>query len=198
MLHRFLAVLALTAAALPAHAQLARSFSSATYTGVGAAQLSADFKNLKDGYNLDAVGGYHITPALPWGRVSAELNFGVTVSPGENTGPAQSTTTPGGALGGGGATTTEPGRFTQSNNDLQALIFSLQGVYRTPGRFYGVGTFGYSLTNTSIEEIEDKGRSGVSFGGGAGFRFGENTAAVELLYNRVSTELQTIGIRFVY
>ena len=198
MLHRSLAALALAALALPAEAQLARSFSSATYTGVGASKLSADFDNLKDAYNLDAIGGYNIVPAQPWGRLSAELNISVTVSPGSNEGPAQTTTTPGGVLGGGGATTTENGTFTQSQNDLQTFVFSLQGVYRTPGRFYGIGTVGYGLINTSIEEIEEHGRTAFNFGAGVGFKFGEETAAIELLYSRVSEDLQTLGIRFVY
>lgn len=197
MLHRLFAALALAALAVPAQAQLARSFSSATYTGVGGSQLKSDFDNLGKAYNLDAIGGYHIVPAQPWGRLSAELNLNVTVSPGKNQGPAQSTTTPGGVLGGGG-TTTEQGRFTQSENDLQAFIFSLQGVYRTPGRFYGIGTAGFGLINTSIEEIEESGRTGFNFGGGIGFKFGEETAAMEVLYTRVSEDLQTIGIRFIY
>lgn len=195
MLQRLAVLAALALLAAPAHAQLARSFSSATYTGVGGSRVSADFDNLKDAYNLDAIGGYNITPAQPWGRIAAELNLSVTVSPGKNEGPAQ-TTTPGGVLGGGG--TTESGRFTQSDNDLQTFIFNVQGIYRSPGRFYGMATVGYSLLNTSIQEIEDHGRTALSFGGGLGFKFGENTAAVEVLYTRLSEDLQTIGLRFVY
>lgn len=198
MFRRLALVLPLAALALPAQAQLARSFSAATYTGVGASRLSADFDNLDDAIDLDGVGGYYLTPALGWGRLSAELNLAATVSPGENKGPPRTTTTPGGVIGGGGATTTQQGRFTRSDSDLQAFIFSLQGVYRTPGRVYGVGTLGYSLINSSIEEIEAAGRSSLSFGGGIGFRFGENTAAAELLFTRVNEELQTIGLRFVY
>jgi hypothetical protein len=198
MRHHLLAAV-LAFAALPAQAQLARSFSAATYTGVGGARLAADFDNLGEAYNLDAIGGYHLVPAMPWGRVSAELNISVTVAPGENSGPPQTTTTPGGGLiGGGGTTTTESGRFTQSQNDLQAFILNAQAVYRTPGRLYGLGTVGFGLTNTSIEEIEEAGRTGVTFGGGIGFRFGEETAAIELMYLRVSEELQTIGFRLIY
>ncbi len=200
MLHRLLTAVILLALAGPSQAQLSRSFSSATYTGVGASRLGADFDNLKDAYNLDAIGGYNIVPSQPWGRISAELNLSVTVAPGKNQGPAQTTTTPGGGgvLGGGGSTTTEQGKFTQSSNDLQTFIFTLQGVYRSPGRFYGIGSVGFGLTNTSIEEIQDNGSTGFSFGGGAGFKFGEETAAVEVLYMRVSEDLQTIGIRFIY
>lgn len=191
---RTLALVTLIALATPAHAQLARSFSSATYTGVGASRLSADFDNLKDAFNLDAIGGYHIVPSQPWGRISAELNLGVTVSPGKNEG--QPAGGGGGLVGGGG--TTSGGRNTQSDNDLQSFIFTLQGVYRTPGRLYGIGSVGYGLVTTSIEEIEERGRSSVNFGGGVGFKFGEETAAVELLYTKVSQDLQTIGIRFIY
>jgi len=195
MLKHLAAVAALTVLAAPAHAQLARSFSSATYSGVGASRLSADFDNLKDAYNLDAIGGYNITPAQPWGRVSAELNLSVTVSPGKNEGPDQGAT-PGGVLGGGSSG--DSGRFTQSDNDLQTFLLNVQGIYRSPGRVYGMATLGFGLLNTSIEEIEDNGRTALSFGGGLGFKFGENTAAVEVLFTRVSEDLQTIGLRFVY
>lgn len=189
MLHRSLAALALAAIALPSQAQLARSFSSATYTGVGGSQVKTDFDNLGSAINLDAIGGYNITPDLPWGRISAELNLGVTVSPGKNSGSSS-----GGVIGGGGST----GNNTQSSEDFQSFVLSLQGAYRTPGRLYAIGTLGYSLVSTNIQEIEDAGRSGVSFGGGAGFKFGPNTAAVELMFTKVSKELQTLGIRFVY
>ena len=189
MLHRLLAALALVAVAAPSQAQLARSFSSATYTGVGGSQLKSDIDNLGKAINLDAIGGYNLTPQLPWGRIAAELNLGVTVSPGKNKGQPS-----GGGLGGGGTT----GNNTSSNEDLQSFVFALQGVYRSPGRLYAIGAAGYSLVNTNIQEIQDKGSGGFSFGGGAGFKFGANTAAVELMYQQVSKELQTIGIRFVY
>lgn len=193
-MRRTLATFALTALALSpalAQAQLARSFSSATYTGVGGSRVSSDFDNLGKAYNLDAIGGYHLTPALGWGRLSAELNFGVTVSPGKNDGSGGGG---GGLIGGGGST----GNNTTSGDDLQTLLFSLQGVYRTPGRLYGVASIGYGLTSTSIQEIEDNGRSSFNFGGGVGFRFGEETAAVEILYTQVSEDLQTIGFRLIY
>lgn len=196
MLRRALALLALVALTAPAQAQLSRSFSSATYTGVGASRLSADFDNLKDAYNLDAIGGYNIVPSQPWGRISAELNLGVTVSPGKNEG--QPAAGGGGGLIGGGGGTAAGGRNTQSDNDLQSFIFTLQAFYRTPGRLYGIGSVGYGLVTTSIEEIDERGRSAVNFGGGVGFKFGEETAAVELLYTKVSEDLQTIGIRFIY
>ncbi len=192
MLHRFLAVIILAALAAPAQAQLARSFSSATYTGVGASRVSSDFDNLGDAYNLDAIGGYNLVPSQPWGRISAELNLSVTVSPGKNDGTGGGG---GGLVGGGGGST---GNNTQSPDDLQTFIFSLQGVYRTPGRLYGIASAGYGLINTSIQEIEENGRTSANFGGGIGFKFGENTAAVEVLYSRVSSDLQTIGLRFIY
>lgn len=203
MFKRLLCALPLAALTLPAQAQLARSFSSATYTGAGASLVDSDFKNLKSAYNLEALGGFNITPNQPWGRISAELNISITVSPGKNEGPAQTTTTPGsggGLLGGGtaGSSSTESGRFTQSNNDLQTQVFSLSGAYRTPGPLYAIGTAGYSLLNTSIEEIQDHGRGAFTFGGGLGFKFGEETAAVEVLYTHVGEDLQNISLRFVY
>lgn len=198
LLRRTLALVTLIALAAPAQAQLARSFSSATYTGVGASRLSADFDNLKDAYNLDAIGGYHIVPSQPWGRISAELNLGVTVAPGKNEGQPAAGGGGGGLIGGGDGSTSSGGRNTQSENDLQSFLFTLQGVYRTPGRLYGIGSVGYGLVTTSIEEIDERGRSAINFGGGVGFKFGEETAAVELLYTHVSQDLQTIGIRFIY
>ena len=188
-----------TLLALPAHADLARSFSSATYTGVGVSQLGSDFDNLGKAYNLDAIGGYWITPELGWGRVAAELNISVTVSPGKNAGqPQGSGSGAGGLFGGGGSTATSGGKNTSSSNDLSAYALALQAVYHTPGRIYGIGTVGFGLTNTSIEEIQDKGSTHVLFGGGLGFRFGENTAAVELLYAKINQDLHTIGFRLSY
>jgi len=197
MRQTLLAIITLTALTAPAHAQLARSFSSATYTGVGGSQVKADFDNLGKAYNLDAIGGYHLTPAQPWGRIAAELNLGVTVSPGKNSGGSGGLGGGGGVLGGGGGNASN-GNTTAGNDDLQTFVLSIQAVYRTPGRLYGMGTVGYGLTSTSIQEIEDNGRTSASFGGGLGFKFGENTAAVELLYTRVSEDLQTLGIRFIY
>jgi hypothetical protein len=186
--------------ALPAHADLARSFSSATYTGVGVSQLDSDFQNLGKGYNLDAIGGYWITPELGWGRVAAELNLSVTVAPGKNAGQPQSdNSSPGGLFGGGtSTTTTSSGKTTSSSNDLSVYALALQAVYHTPGRIYGIGTVGFGLTNTSIQEIQDKGSTHVLFGGGVGFRFGANTAAVEVLYTKINQDLQTIGLRLSY
>lgn len=192
MLFRIFAALALLALAAPANAQLARSFSSATYTGVGVSQVKSDFDNLGKAYNLDAIGGYNIVPAQPWGRISAELNFSATVSPGKNSGTGG---TSGGVFGGGSSST---GKNTQSSSDLQALALDILAVYRTPGRLYGIGGVGYGLTSTSIQEIDDNGRTGVVFSGGVGFKFGENTAAIEAVYTQISSDLQGIGIRFVY
>lgn len=196
MLLRILALLTMVALAAPAQAQLARSFSSATYTGVGASRVSSDFDNLGDAYNLDAIGGYNVVPQQPWGRISAELNFSATVSPGKNKG-AGGGVGGGGVLGGGGGTA-NTGNNTAGSNDLQTLVLAVQALYRTPGRLYGVGGIGYGLTSTSIQEIDDKGRTGVILTGGGGFKFGENTAAVEVLYTIIGSELQSIGLRFVY
>lgn len=181
----------LLAAALPAQAQIARQFSSATYTGLGGSRVSTDFDNLKEAINFDAIGGFRIAPDQKWGELSAELNLSITVSPGENEGGSGG----GGVIGGGGTCT---GRCTAGNEDFANQSLSLLGVYRTPGRLYGMGVAGYSVTFTSIEEIEDAGRGGFSFGGGVGFRFGKETAAVELLYQQVSDELTTLGIRLIY
>lgn len=197
MLFRIFAALALLSLAAPANAQLARSFSSATYTGVGASQVKSDFDNLGKAYNLDAIGGYNIVPAQPWGRISAELNFSATVAPGKNSGGGSGGGS-GGLIGGGGGGDGSTGKNTQSGDSLQVLALDILAVYRTPGRLYGIGGVGYGLTSTSIQEIEDNGRTGVVFTGGVGFKFGENTAAVEAVYTQISSDLQGIGIRFVY
>lgn len=181
----------LLATALPAQAQIARQFSSATYTGLGGSRVSTDFDNLKDSINFDAVGGFRIAPDQKWGELSAELNLSVTVSPGRNSGGSGG----GGIIGGGGTCT---GRCTAEDTDFANQNLSLLGVYRTPGRLYGIGVAGYSVTFTNIQEIEDAGRGGFTFGGGVGFRFGRETAAVEVLYQQLSDELTTLGIRLVY
>lgn len=194
---RPLVAMLLSAACLPAQAQLARQFSSATYTGIGGAQASSDFDNLDPAINLDAVGGFRITPALGWGSLAAELNLSVTVSPGENQGQP-SAGVGGGLIGGGGGSDTSCGRCSADPDDLAMQNFSLLGVYRSPGRLYGLGLAGYAISSTSIEEIEEASSGGFSYGGGLGFRFGENTAAVELIYQQISEELHTIAVRLLY
>lgn len=188
---RSLLLLSCLIAVGPARAQVARQFSSATYTGMGGAQASADFDNLDEAINLDAVGGFRITPDLAWGSLSAELNLAVTVSPGKNQGQPSGT---GGVLGGGTSCTP----CTADADDLAMQNLGLYLVYRTPGRYYALALAGYGLVNTSIDEISERGRSALGYGAGLGFRFGQETAAIELLYQQVSEDLQTIGLRLVY
>lgn len=182
-------------ATLPAHAQVARQFTSATYTGLGGSRVSTDYDNLKAAINLDAIGGFRVVPAQRWGSLAAELNISVSVSPGENEGVPG--TVGGGVIGGGGSAE-DCGRCTQDPDDFANQSFSFLGAYRTPGRFYGLGLAGYALSLTSIDEIEDSGRGAFTYGGGLGFRFGPETAAVELLYQRLSEDLHTIGVRLIY
>ena len=182
-------------AALPAQAQVARQFSSATYTGLGGSQVSTDYDNLKNAINLDAIGGFRIVPAQNWGSLSAELNISISVSPGRNEGVPSGT---GGGVIGGGTTAADCGKCTSDPDEFANQSFSFLGVYHTPGRFYGIAEAGYTLSLTSIDEIEEQGRGGFTYGGGLGFRFGQETAAIELVYQRLSEELQTIGIRLVY
>jgi len=191
---RPLALTLLLLSALPAQAQVARQFSSATYTGLGGSRVSTDFDNLKDAINLDAIGGFRIVPAQAWGTLSAELNISISVSPGENEGVPGSVG--GGVFGGGGAA--DCGQCTSDPDDFASQTFSFLGIYRTPGRFYGIGEGGYTLSLTSIDEIEERGRGGFTYGGGIGFRFGQETAAIELVYQKLSEDLQTIGLRLIY
>ena len=57
---------------------------------------------------------------------------------------------------------------------------------------------GKVLESPLMQEIEEGGRGSFNFGGGVGFRFGRETAAIELLYQQVSDELTSIGIRLIY
>ena len=182
----------LLGAALPAQAQIARQFSSATYTGLGGSRVSTDYDNLKDSINLDAIGGFRIVPDQKWGELSAELNLSATVAPGKNDGTGSG----GGPIIGGGGTCT--GNCSQADGDFANQTISLTGVYRTPGRLYGIGVAGYGFSFTTVPEIEDGSRGSFNFGGGIGFRFGKETAAVELLYWQVRDELTSIGIRLIY
>lgn len=186
--------------ALPAaQADVGERYSSAIYGGIGAARIGSDFDNLGEAINLSAVGGYHLTPALDWGRLSVEFNADVSVSPGKNSGvPAGTSTGGGGLLGGGGSSTPASGKFTQDSDDLAMQTFSLLGVYRSPGRFYGIAQAGYSLINSSIDEITAHGRGAASFGAGAGFRFDADSAGIEVLYTRVSEDLSGFALRITY
>lgn len=180
-------------AALPAQAQVARQFSSATYTGLGGSRVSTDYDNLKDAINLDAIGGFRIVPDQKWGSLAAELNISASVSAGKNEGVPSTT---GGVIGGGGSA--DCGKCTNDPDDFGLVAFSILGVYHTPGRLYGIAQGGYSLLMTSIDEIEEHGRGSLGYGAGIGFRFGQETAAIELVYQKLSEDLQTIGIRLVY
>lgn len=182
-------------AALPAQAQVARQFSSATYTGLGGSRVSTNYDNLKDAINLDAIGGFRVVPDQKWGSLAAELNISASVSAGKNEGVPS---TVGGGVIGGGQTAEECGKCTNDPDDFGLVAFSLLGVYHTPGRLYGIVQGGYSLLVTSIEEIEENGRGSLGYGAGIGFRFGQETAAIELVYQKLSEDLQTIGIRLVY
>lgn len=191
---RLLLILSLSAA-LPAQAQVARQFSSATYTGLGGSRVSTDYDNLKDAINLDAIGGFRVVPDQKWGSLAAELNISASVSAGKNEGVPGSV---GGGVIGGGGSAADCGKCTNDPDDFGLVAFSLLGVYHTPGRLYGIAQGGYSLLVTSIDEIEESGRGSFGYGAGIGFRFGQETAAIELVYQKLSEDLQTIGIRLVY
>jgi hypothetical protein len=191
--NRFAAALLLTGLAAPAFAGDDRSDrnESVTYSGIGLTRVSTDFDNLKSAVNLTLDLGFRV-PTFP--IIGAEVEISTTIIPGENTGG-------GGAVGCGGPL--QPpcpggGNNTSDPDELQMNNIAVYGVFRSPGRFYGMGKIGYRYLNTSIDELSEENRSGAAYGGGAGYRWGESLSGVEIYYTRMSEDLDYLGFSLSY
>lgn len=166
-----------------------RSRESVTYSGIGLARVSTDFENLDDAVNLNLTLGFRI-PTLD--VLGAEIEFGTTIIPGENSGAGGSGTNCGGLL-----QPPCPGN-TADNDELQMNNIAIYGVFRSPGRLYGMGKIGYRYINASIEELMADDRSGAAYGGGVGWRWGERLSGIELYYTRYSEEIDYVGFALNY
>lgn len=188
------------------------------YSGLAVQRMDADFDNLDQAINLGFNSGVTI-PGLTW--LGAEIAGSVTLIPGENSGGRDSQPILGGGGGGGGTPCTidnpptPPGctpsgsgggsnggdsqqRLTQRSDDLQTFDIGVYAAIRTPGTFYATGKIGYRYLQSNIEELVDEDRSGTAYNLGVGYRYGSGLGGVELLYGRISSELDYIGLSLTY
>lgn len=159
---------------------------SIIYSGASFSRISSGFDNLDDATNLNfTLLGLRI-PDISW--FALEANLGFTLQPGENSGGG----TGGGVFGGGG------GNNTASSDDMSVNTSGLFAIFRSPGRFYAGGKYGFSKVSSNLEEIEDAA-SGTAYGVTAGYRFNpEGFGQVELEYLDLGDDLDSIGIAFSY
>jgi hypothetical protein len=165
---------------------------SVTYSGIGLTRVTTDFDNLKSAVNLNFVLGFRVPTFDIFG---AEVEIGTTVIPGERKDIPQCSS--GGGPLGGVTTQNCPGKYTQSQSDLQMNNIGVFGVLRSPGRFYAMGKYGYRYLNTSIDELSQN-RSGAAWGLGGGYRWGESLSGVELFYTHFSQDVKYMGFSIAY
>lgn len=182
------------------------SSDSVTFSGGGLSKVSADFKNVKDAVNLDAVIGFRI-PTVQW--FSVELNISQTVVPGDITAACvPRNATPGTPAGPGGIPPATPGTpavtcsgtdtSTDNRQDFQAFVFGAFASVRTPGKFYGLGKIGYRTVNSSLDEHQEE-RSGSSYGVGVGYRWDPRSQkGAELVYTKHGDLFDGIGFNINY
>ncbi|MFA5939901.1 MAG: hypothetical protein WC809_11155 [Sinimarinibacterium sp.] len=179
-----------------------RDDESVTYSGIGLSRVTTDFDNLKDAVNLDFTLGIRV-PNLNW--ISAEINGSVTIIPGENRGG-------GGIIGGdpGNCTSENPPlppgctpasegeQVTNTSDDFQMQLLGAYLVLKSPGRFYASGKVGYGYQVTTVQEIDERDRSGAVYTAGLGWRYGKDLGGVELVYSRLLGGVDAIGFNVSY
>lgn len=167
---------------------------SLLYSAIGAALVSADFKNVKDAVTLDiTLIGFRL-PNLSW--LGIELNFGTTILPGQVTEvePGEPGAPTGCGTLGLEPCPGEPG--TSSESDFAANYGGLYAVVRSPTRFYGMAKLGYRYADTNLPELAED-RSGSAWGIGGGYRFGASGFA-ELQYTQITDDLTATGLQVTY
>lgn len=172
---------------------------SVTYsaTGVTLVQVNLDSSNnsqrliAEDAVNLSVVLGFRV-PAVR--SLSLEIELSTTLIPGQVKVEQCQTTTGGGLLGSPPSTTCS----TSDAGDFGGNSGALYGVYRSQGKFYGVGKFGYRTSNYNIPELRDE-RSGTAYAGGLGYRWNpKRQAGVEITYAKFSKNIDYINFNITY
>ena len=178
------------------------------YSGVGIAQVDSGFANLEKAINLQLVLGFRI-PTVKWFGI--EFDLGQTIIPGENQTQEQS------AIGGGGTACLidpspldpdgfpngctpsgsggSPETVSQDSDEFAMQALGLSAVLKSTGRFYVTGKYGYRYLITSIEEL-DENRSGKGLGAGVGYRWGKGLSGVELNYQELSDQVDSLNLTF--
>lgn len=192
----------------PLEERTARSFAV-----IGVSRMGSEFDNLEDAVNLDLSMGLQV---LGW--LSVEGAAAITVAPGSNTGPRTvmsggvpctspptPVVDPDGTPDGCDPSATEPPAVlaapgsTASSNRLQTTILAVFAVVRTPGRFYGVGKYGYRTVFSSIPETQEgDNRTGTAWSAGLGYRWGVGLSSLELTHTKWSDQLDAVGLSLAY
>lgn len=178
------------------------------YSGFGVGRAESDFRNLGEAINLDIVLGFRI-PTVPWFGI--ELDIAQTIIPGENKTEEQS-------FGGGGGTSClidpspadpdgfpngctpsgsggSPETVSRDRDEFQMQALGLSAAFKSTGRFYVMGRYGYRYIATSIDELNEN-RSGTGFGAGVGYRWGRGLSGVELSYQELSDQVDALNLVF--
>lgn len=185
---------------------------SITYSGVGLSRVSVDDHQVDsntrlifDGaISLNAVLGFRI-PTLPSFGVELEIAGGVF--PAEVKIEQCRTVIGGGGgvlgpiLGGGGNSSTTCDQ--SDGGDFATTTAGVYAVYRSPGRWYGMGKIGYRYADVSFSDFEVEDfpveRTGTAYAAGFGYRWSPRKHnGAELFYNKTSDEISYYGFNFSY
>ena len=71
----------------------------------------------------------------------------------------------------------------------------ISAAFKSTGRFYVTGKYGYRYIATSLRELDDD-RSGNGFAFGVGYRWGKGHSGVELAYKELAEDVESIGLTF--
>jgi len=169
------------------------------YSGMGIGQVETDFDNLDKAFNLDVTLGFRI-PTVKW--LGLEIDIGQTIIPGEYrdprpaqpAGPSCSPVpTPG---CGTPAQPAENGASDPEDDEFAMQALGIGLAFKSTGRFYVLGKYGYRYINTSNETINEQDRSTQGFAVGGGYRWGKGLSGVELSYKELGESVDQIGLTF--
>lgn len=168
------------------------------YSGFGVAKVGTDYDNLGDAYNLDVTLGFRI-PTVKW--LGLEIDIGQTIIPGEyrDPRPAQPAGPPGCGVLNPCTTPAQPaenGADDPENDEFAMQALGIGVAFKSTGRFYVLGKYGYRYINTSNETINEGERSGNGFAFGAGYRWGKGLSGVEITYKELAESVDQVGLVF--
>ena len=169
------------------------------YSGMGIERVSTDFDNLGEATNLEAVLGFRI-PTAPW--LGLEIDLAQTIIPGtyrdprpaQPPGPSCSPVpTPGCGTPG---TPAEDGASDGAGDEFAMQALGIGLALKSTGRFYVTGKYGYRYLLTSNDDLNEQDRSSQGLGLGVGYRWGRGLSGVELGYQELADNVESIGLTF--
>ena len=168
------------------------------YSGLGIERVATDFDNLGEATNLEAILGFRI-PTAPW--IGLEIDLGQTIIPGTYRDPDPGSP---GTPSGCGPLLTDPCPGTPAEagaRDGAGDEFAMQALgiglaLKSTGRFYVTGKYGYRYLLTSNDDINEQDRSSTGLGLGLGYRWGRGLSGVELGYQELADNVESIGLTF--